>query len=120
MPLSAVLDALENIRHRPGMDNTSTSEAAGLLTKIGTFEFMLTVGIARSILGITKGFAEFLQQPTINLLQFYDYAESVFEYLKEHRLKSQYTEIYESVKESKILMYQPPSDLEEVKVLCVL
>ena len=64
----AILDALENIRDSPGMDHSTVCEAAGLLTKIGTFEFMLTLVIARSILAITKGFAEFLQQLTINLL----------------------------------------------------
>ena len=66
--------------------------------KIGIFEFMLTVAIARSSLAIRKGFAKFLQQPAINL-QFYDYAESVFESLKEHRLERQYTEVYEPITE---------------------
>lgn len=68
----------------------TVADADGLLRKISTFEFMLTVSIAKSILAITKGFAEFLQQPNINLLQFTAYAESVLESLKNLRSEESY------------------------------
>ena len=70
---SAALDALETIRDKPQMDHSTVTEAVGLLANIATFQFMLTVAITKSILTVTKAFAEFVQTPTINLLQFRNY-----------------------------------------------
>ena len=78
-----VLEALEKLSTSPGMDISTVSDANGLLSNIGTFEFILSIDVAKMILGVTQPFANFLQVPKLNLLQFKTTAESVYDTLCE-------------------------------------
>ena len=99
---SAALDALETIRDKPQMDRSTVTEVVGLLANIAKFQFMLTVAITKSILTVTKlkAFAEFVQTPTINLLQFRNYAESVHESLKDLRSERHFSDLYDAITET--------------------
>ena len=81
----AILEALGELSTSPGMDRSTISDYNGLLYNIGTFEFLLSVEVAKMILGVTQPFANFLHAPKLNLLQFKITAESVYGSLCEMR-----------------------------------
>ena len=49
----AILEALEELSTSTGMDRSTISDSNGLLYNIGTFEFLLSVEVAKMILGVT-------------------------------------------------------------------
>ena len=67
------------------MDRITISDSNGLLSNIGTFEFLFSVEVAKMILGVTQPFANFLQAPKLNLLQFKIAGECVYDSLCEMR-----------------------------------
>ena len=77
------LEALEKLSTSPGMDRSTVSDANGLLSNIGTIEFISSINVAKMILGVKQPFASFLQAPKLNLLRFKTTAESVYDTLCE-------------------------------------
>ena len=76
-------------------DRSVVSKAMCLVRNIQSFEFQLSLNIGTDLLQFTKGFCDWLQSPSLDLLEIRDVSQSVLRSLKEKRSEDRFSSLYQ-------------------------
>ena len=90
-----VINALEKLSDKESIFDAKTkSESENLLAKILKFQFLITCEIMFYILNVTKPYNEYIQNSSLNLFQFQNVTNCVFEALINSKSDLKFKKIY--------------------------
>lgn len=120
LALSGVVgDALEELKSKPGMDNSTVTEATGLLASIASFDFIVSLLVARDILNVTNTFVNNLQSPQIKLLEFRNTAQIVYDDLSAMRNDSKFLGLLnEAIDKAELDGFEVPKRMKHKSARC--